>query len=59
MTFDMNKYQADYKKNNYDRISLDVPKGKKEDIKEYAKSKNLKLNEYIKILITKDSGIEL
>lgn len=59
MSFDMNKYQTDYKKNNYDRISLEVPKGKKEDIKEYAKSKNMKVNEYIKDLITKDSGIEL
>ena len=59
MTFDMNKYQTDYKKNKYDRISLEVPKGKKEEIKDFAKGKDMKVNEYIKDLITKDSGIEL
>lgn len=54
----MNKYQNEYKKKNYDRISFDIPKGKRDELKEYAKNKNMKVNEYIKYLITKDSGIK-
>lgn len=38
-----NKYNAE----NYDRISLSVPKGKKETIKNYAESKNESLNGFI------------
>lgn len=59
MSFDMNDYQKNYQKEKYDRIPLNVKKGKKEELQEYAKSKDMKLNEYIKSVITKDSGIEL
>lgn len=38
-----NKYNAE----NYDRISLSVPKGKKETIKNYAESKNESLNGFV------------
>lgn len=38
-----NKYNAE----NYDRISLSVPKGKKETIKNYAESKSESLNGFI------------
>ncbi len=38
-----NKYNAA----NYDRLSLVVPKGKKEKIKAYAESKNESLNRFV------------
>lgn len=38
-----NKYNAE----NYDRISLSVPKGKKDKIKAFAESKNESLNGFI------------
>lgn len=59
MTFDMNKYQYQYQKDNYERISLNVKKGSKEHLKKYAELKGMKLNEYIKNLIKNDSGIEV
>lgn len=59
MSFDMNNYQKNYKKENYERISLEVKKGSKEYIKKYAAIKGMKLNEYIKSLIKKDSGIDV
>lgn len=59
MSFNMNEYQKEYKKGKYDRIALEVPKGKREEIKEYARNKGFKLNAYIKKLIQEDSGIDL
>lgn len=52
----VNKYIA----NNYDRINLTVPKGKKELIQSAAKSKGMSVNEFINDLVDKalqsDSG---
>lgn len=59
MSFNMNNYQKNYKKENYERISLEVKKGSKEYIKKYASIKGMKLNEYIKSLIKNDSGIDV
>lgn len=49
----MSSYKNDFNKLNYDRISLMVPKGKKEEIKKYANAQNLSTNEFIWSAITK------
>jgi len=54
-TASKNKYNA----KAYDRIALQVAKGKREELREFAAKRNLSLNAYIKSLITQDSGIEL
>lgn len=45
-----NKYNA----KAYDRVSLMLPRGKKEVVREYAESKGLSLNGYINKLISDD-----
>lgn len=50
-----NKFQAE----KYDRIALQVKKGKRDDIKACASEKGMTTNEYIKKLIEKDSGLDL
>ena len=49
--FNQTKYINEFMKEKYDRIGLMVPKGQKEIIKAYAKSKNMSLNEFINSLI--------
>ena len=49
--FNQVKYQNEYNRQNYDRFSLMLPKGKKELIKEAAKAVGLSMNEYINKII--------
>lgn len=49
----MSSYKNDFNKLNYDRISLMVPKGKKEEIKKCADAQNMSINEYIWSAIAK------
>ena len=44
---------ARYNKKAYDRIDLIVPKGKRQKIAEYAKSKGLSTNRFINMAIDK------
>lgn len=48
------EYKNDFIRTAYDRINLTVPKGKKEEISQYAKSKGMSLNGYINQLIEQD-----
>ena len=48
------KYVAQYMRENYDRISLTVPKGSKDEIKAHAASLGESVNEYINRLIDQD-----
>ena len=50
-----NKYNA----KAYDRASLMLLKGQKQQVTEYAKSKGLSLNGYINALIAQDMGEKL
>ena len=51
-----NKYNAA----NYDRLAVQVPKGKREELKQMAKEKGYAgLNTYICHLLEKDTGIDL
>lgn len=42
-----NDYQNEYKRKNYDRMELLVPKGEKAIIKEVAQSVNQSVNEFV------------
>ncbi len=48
-----NKATQKYIKNNYDEFKIRLEKGKKQVIKDYAKSSDESLNGYIKKAITK------
>ena len=50
-SFNQIKYQNQYNKNKYDRITIMVPKGNKIILQEYAKQSNLSLNAYINKLL--------
>lgn len=55
MAFEQFKYQNDYNKEKYDRIPINVPKGKKELIKAYALSNGYgSINAYVIALIDED-----
>ncbi len=45
--FDQIKYTNDYNRQNYDRIALMAPKGRKDEIKAAAKAAGMSMNEYI------------
>ena len=45
--FDQIKYQNEYKKKNYDRMELLVPKGEKAAIKEKAAATGQSVNEFV------------
>lgn len=47
-----NKWNAQ----NYDQLRINVKKGQREQIQEYAKSKGMSLNGYINKLIADDMG---
>ncbi len=46
-TFNKTAYDNDYIRNNYDRISMTVPKGEKEAYKAHAEAHGEKLNSFI------------
>jgi predicted DNA binding CopG/RHH family protein len=48
------KATAKYIKEKRDQLNLNLPKGKKEEYKKYAKSKGVSLTAYITKLIEKD-----
>ena len=45
--FDQVKYQNEYNRQKYDRITIMVPKGKKEEITQAAKAQGLSRNEFL------------
>ncbi len=52
--FNPTKYKNDFQKEKYDRVIVNVPKGEKPIIQEYAKSQGKSLNAYIVELIKAD-----
>lgn len=52
--FNQFEYQNNYVKEKYDRISLIVPKGRREEIKKKAAAAGKSVNEYINSLIDND-----
>ena len=47
MSFDKVGYDNEYQKQNYDRISVFVPKGKRDELKDLAAEKRVSVNELI------------
>ena len=47
MAFDQNKYIDEFKRQNYDRISALVPKGKGKEIKAYASAQGKSVSQII------------
>ena len=45
--FNASKYRNDFIKQNYDRVNLTLPKGKKEQVKAAAAAAGMSLNEFI------------
>lgn len=56
--FDQKKYIADYVKENYDRMTVRLPKGQLSVLKERAAQKGMSINGYITHLINKDAKNE-
>lgn len=53
--FNATKYKNDFTKQNYDRLNIQVPKGRKVVIEQHWKAKGYKsLNAYVNDLINKD-----
>ena len=50
--FNQNTYINAYSKEHYDRVTILLPKGDKEKLKEVAKSNNMTVTQYL--LMTKD-----
>lgn len=48
------KYKNDFQKEKYDRIIVNVDKGKKKLISDKCEEKNISINKYITNLISKD-----
>jgi len=54
--FDQVKYQNDYIRERYDRISLAFPKGEKAAIKEAARKEGVSMSEYILAAVAEKMG---
>lgn len=54
--FDQFKYQNEYKKKNYDRMEMLVPKGQKAVIKEKAAAAGVSVNEFIYSAVKEKMG---
>lgn len=55
--FEPTKYKNEFLKANYDRLNVQVPKGKKELIEQHRKAKGYSsLNAYVNALIDADMG---
>lgn len=46
-----------YVRENYDRIGIKVPKGRKADIEDFAKSRDLSVNALISSLLQNEMGL--
>lgn len=55
MGFDKNAYDQQYKKDKFDNFSFYAPKGTKDKAIKQAQSKGMKLSEYLRYLIDKDT----
>lgn len=59
MAFNQVKYQNEFNKENYDRASINFPKGRKAVIEEHYKARGYKsLNAYVNALIEADMNKE-
>ena len=59
MAFDPTAYKNEYARQSYDRIALNIPKGKKAELKAYATKKGISVNALIAQAIEEYTGIPL
>ena len=57
--FNQKEYEARFKKENYDQLKLDIPKGNKRLLKEYAESNGLSMADLIVAAVKRQYGIDL
>lgn len=58
MPFNQSKYANEFAKEKYDRLNIQVPKGKKSSIEKHWREKGYKsLNAYVNDLINHDMGL--
>lgn len=57
--FDKQRYDNEYKKYNYDKILFEVPKGKRQILKDYAKKNGISVKEMIVTAIESTYGLNL
>ena len=57
--FDQKEYEARFKRENYDQLKLDIPKGNKRLLKEYAESNGLSMADLIVAAVKRQYGIDL
>lgn len=55
--FNQFRYQNNYNKDKYDRVTILLPKGKKEELKALAKDRGQSVNEYILALLREPLGL--
>ena len=59
MGFDQDKYKKEFQKQNYGRIEVIVPKGKKAELQDYAKCNGVSLNKLILQALEEKTQIDL
>lgn len=47
MAFDSTRYKREFAKENYDRLSFTVPKGKREVVKQYANERGMSISQLV------------
>lgn len=51
MAFDQGKYITDYNNEHYDKLTIRLPKGQKEELKSLATKKGMSITGYVSYLI--------
>lgn len=59
MAFDKVAYDNDFKRQNYDEIRALVPKGKREEIKKFAKEKGVSISRLVVEALEVHYGLDL
>lgn len=59
MSFDENAYKNEFNRQNYDRIGVQIPKGKKALLKAYAEKQGISVNALITQAVEEYTGIPL
>ena len=59
MAFDKVAYDNDFKRQNYDEIRALVPKGKREEIKKFAKEKGVSISRLVVEALEEHYGLDL
>lgn len=59
MSFDKTAYDNEFVRQNYDRVSITLPKGKKADLKAYADKSGISLNALTVKALEEFTGIPL